>query len=94
LDLVRPVPPTLTFSEFIVGDIVDLKHAGGWWKCKVSQKGYNRTLWLDFDYPAVVGNTFAERLLDDLRIHTEWNRYNPGEWKWIKLYPKEYNIRD
>ncbi|KAL4564071.1 hypothetical protein LXL04_028121 [Taraxacum kok-saghyz] len=87
LDMVRPEPSSRQFSQFVVGDIVDCKHDGGWWKCKVNMESSHGKLRVTFEYPALGGYFHKWMTHGSLRLHQEWNHHNPdckhdgGWWK-------------
>ncbi|KAL4588812.1 hypothetical protein LXL04_001707 [Taraxacum kok-saghyz] len=83
LGMVRPEPPRHPLSRgtiYFVGDIVDYKHDGGWWKCKVTKKDGNGTLTVTFEHPT--SGEHYERMVarGSLRLHHEWSPHIPGEW--------------
>ncbi|KAL4568277.1 hypothetical protein LXL04_023885 [Taraxacum kok-saghyz] len=90
LDMVRPEPRTRQFSQFCVGDIVDCKHDGGWWKCKVTKKDGHGTLRVTFEHPILGGYFHRWMTRGSLRLHQEWNRHNPGEWLLNNVFETEY----
>ncbi|KAL4590705.1 hypothetical protein LXL04_003646 [Taraxacum kok-saghyz] len=75
-----PQPPNRQYSKIFVGDIVDCKHDGGWWRCKVTKKDGHGVLTVTFEYPALGGYFHSMMTRGNLMLHQEWNPHIPGQW--------------
>ncbi|KAL4580505.1 hypothetical protein LXL04_016701 [Taraxacum kok-saghyz] len=89
LGMVRPERPRHPLSRgtiYFVGDIIDYKHDGGWWKCKVTKKDGHGTLTVTFEHPTIGGHYERMVTRGSLRLHHEWSPHIPSEWLLINMF--------